>query len=216
MEAISIPQLRLGQLQTLTEQTLELTKGIEQVTTYVAAVEEAFEPFLAGMLKDSAESDKKPLDTIRDQYLSGLFIGVRSETHYPHDTAQLVVLEKLQHMADKYGFKISKLPYDEETAAIDNLLAELETVDLQGMPQLARWIEKIKAANEDFKASSKEYLEGTVRSSATKSATAVAPALVAALDNLYTMLFAYTTVTADETIATAYQELSELVDTYRG
>ncbi|UOB18938.1 DUF6261 family protein [Abyssalbus ytuae] len=216
MEIISIPQLRLGQLQTLTEQTLELTKPVEQIATYVAAVEAAFEPFRSGMLKEFTVSDKRALDNIRDKYLSSLFMGIKIEKNYPQeDTVLQEIVGKLRQVARKYSADINRLPYDEETAAIDNLLAELETVDMQGMPHLVRWVDKIKVANENFKAASKEYLESTVKYSATQSASAAAPALVAALEELYTMFFAYTKVAADETLVTVYRELAELVDAYR-
>lgn len=216
MKLITVPQLRLGQLQTLTEQTIKLTEPIGQLSPWLADVQAAFKPFLTGMLKDPAGSDKKTLDKTRDQYLSGFFLNVKSESYYPHEDATMQeVVQKLLRVTEKYGFKINKLPYDEETAAIDNLLAELGSMELSGIPHLARWIGKIKAANESFKAASKDYLETYVKNSTTESASVAAPALTVALEDLYTMLFAHAKVAADQELVNVYQKLSELVDTYR-
>ncbi|MGB3466259.1 MAG: hypothetical protein WBA74_13355 [Cyclobacteriaceae bacterium] len=45
----------------------------------------------------------------------------------------------------------NRLPYDEQTAKIDNLLAEVKVIDLTGMDHLSRWISEIEEANNNFK-----------------------------------------------------------------
>ncbi|MBU2886054.1 hypothetical protein KO507_09805 [Gilvimarinus agarilyticus] len=216
MNIITIPQLRLGQLQSLTEQTLKITAPFEVLAPYTASVQAAFDPFLTGMQKETSASDKKTLDRTRDRYLSGFFYSMEAESYYPtDDPVAKEVVKKLLQITEKYGFKINKQPYDEETAAIDNLLAELAKIDLSTMPHLERWTVLIKAANADFKAASQDYLQTTVTDSKTKAASALAPALITELENLYTMSFAFAKTAPDEQLTKAYQELSELVNTYR-
>lgn len=216
MNIITIPQLKLGQLQSLTEQTLTITEPFAVLAPYASVVQAAFESFLTGMQKDSTASDKRTLDRTRDQFLSGFFFGITAESYYPTDDPVVKeVLKKLLLVTGKYGTKIKNLPYNEETAAVDNLLAELAKIDLSTIPNLDRWVAKIDTANEDFKVASKDYLETTVADSETKSATFLAPALVTELENLYTMAFAFAKTAPDGQLTKAYLELSQLVKTYR-
>lgn len=216
MEIISIPQLRLAQLQTLAERTLTIVKPITSLADPTVKVQAALDQFKEGMLKETTASDKKTLDKTRDGLISGFMFAIKSEEYYPSATAETqTVLEQLKKILETYGFTVNRLSYDEQTAAIDNMLAEAEKIDLTGLEYFSRWIPHIKAANENFKSASKDYLESTVSDATTESASAAAPTLITELENLYTFLFAYATVSATDELVQAYQQLTALVDSYR-
>lgn len=216
MDIISIPQLKLGQLQSLTESSLSITEPITAIASERQKVQDSFKEFLAGMKKDGTSSEKKTLDKTRDNLLSGFFFSVKAEEYFPNtDTATTASHKQLLEITDSYGLKITRLPYDEETAAIDNLISRVEALDLTGLEHISRWIALIKTANENFKEASKDYLEQKVDSDLVDSATETAPELLAELENLYTMLFANAKVSSDDAQIRAYSELSELVNTYR-
>ena len=216
MEIISIPQLRLGQLQTLADKSLEITQPIALVAEAHAAAKGAYDRFLIGMQKEAAASDKKTLDKTRDAQVSGFMFGIKAETYFPHSEETVkTALKKLMQLTGDYGFKINKLPYDEETAAIDNLLAEAKAVDYTGLEHLSRWLPEIEKANAGFKEASNDYLESLLESSATDAASAAAPDLITALEDLYTLIFAHARVTGTEELTSTYQKLSTLVDTFR-
>ncbi|MEQ8549279.1 MAG: hypothetical protein RIC03_15315 [Cyclobacteriaceae bacterium] len=73
MEIIRLPQMRLAQLQALTENTVTITQDLPEVAAQVAAVELALENFLKGMTKSNAASNKKTLDRTRDFLNSGFY-----------------------------------------------------------------------------------------------------------------------------------------------
>lgn len=98
MEIISIPQLRMGQLQQLAESSLEITKPIEALKPSWKVVSAAFEAFVTGMKKDSASSDKKTLDKTRDLLLSGFFFAVKAEEYHPYTVA--AVMEKIDKLRE--------------------------------------------------------------------------------------------------------------------
>ncbi|MEO1254215.1 MAG: DUF6261 family protein [Bacteroidota bacterium] len=216
MEIISIPQLRLGQLQTLTESTLKIAEPLTELADHVAKVKAEFATFMQGIQKDAAQSDKKTLDKTRDQFVSGFFFAVKSETYFPHvEQITKDAVAALSKLADKYGFEINRLSYDEQSAAVDNMIEEVEAINLTDLAHLSRWVAELKAANEAFKAAAKDFLTSTVEQSDTDSATQVAPRLTGELENLYTMLFAHAQVSGTDTLRQAYNELSALVDSYR-
>jgi len=216
MEIISIPQLKLSQLQHLAEDSLRITASIALLSDQRGQVKSAFDVFVAGMKKDNATSNRKTLDRTRDQLVSGFFFAIKAEEYHPYTDAGVIgKIDTLRKIAEEYGFKINKLPYDEETVAIDNMIARVEALKLTEMKHLSRWIPLIREANQNFKSASGDYFDQRMKAAATESATEAAPELLVALENLYTMLFAHATVKADELLIKAYQQLSALVHEYK-
>lgn len=117
----------------------------------------------------------------------------------------------------KYGVKIGRLPRDEETAAIDNLLADIAQMDVTPLlpTGIPRWIPAIKAANGEYKKAAKEYISDSTNAAATKAASILAPALEEALEDLYTMLFATIKRTPSDDLKKTYGDLETLVDSMR-
>ncbi len=216
MDIISIPKLKLGQLQSLTESTLQITEPIAAIASVRLEVETAFKTFVTGMKKEGATSDKKALDTTRDNLTSGFFLSVKAEEYHPNDDPAIrETMSELRKLAVDPGFRVTKLPYAEETAALDNLVARLKELDLSPLPHLLRWVTLIETANENFKKGSQAYLEELVDEASVDSASEISTELLQQLENLYTMLFAHAKVSGEEPMIRAYAELSELVNSFR-
>jgi len=78
-----------------------------------------------------------------------------------------------------------------------------------------RWIPLIENANNAFKNAASNYVSQSAKAMETQAATTLVPALMASLDELYTLLFAHVKITQSDQLKTAYAELEELVDAYR-
>ena len=216
MEMIHLPQLRLAQLQSLTESVFTICDPIEVLASEKTKLQVAFDDFKAGMVKDKASSDKSTLDKTRDNRVSGFMYGVKSEKFFPQPSKEAQeALQKVAAITESYGFKINKLPYDEESAEVDNMLAELSGVDLSLLPGLSRWPALIKEANDNFKQIAKDFLEETVKAASVSSASQAMPALESALNDLFTMFFAHMKISKTEAMEQAYKELTVLINTYR-
>ncbi|UXP32322.1 hypothetical protein N6H18_18445 [Reichenbachiella agarivorans] len=118
-------------------------------------------------------------------------------------------------ITDKYGLELSRLPYDEQTAQTDNMIAQLEAIDLSLLPAVQRWIALIKTANDNFKVTVVTYLKGQTEDSDTAAASIAAIPLGDALKALFTIHFAHAQVSKTDTLVNAYKELTFLVNSYR-
>jgi len=215
MQMIKVPKLRWAQLQSFTEGVLQTTKDLAEVSAQVAAVESHFEAFKDGMTRSAASSNKPVLDRTRDVLNSGFFKGVESEQQFPHAGAVQQLLDQVVKITSEYGFGLSKLSYDEQTAQTDNMLKELDALNLKSLPALSRWLVPIKAANDAFKSTSEAYIKDLTASGETVAATNAAPALVDAVNNLFTMLFAHVQISGSESLIKAYKELITLMEAYK-
>lgn len=219
MEIIKLPRLRLAQLQTVTVMTIKLCKSLVAFASSVLAVENAFEPFKEGMKKHQTSAEKKSeLDVIRDTRLSGLFAAVFTENKFPNeDEAVKTSHAELLKIMDKYGTQIRKIPRDEETAEIDNLLEEIGQIDITPLESagIPRWIPVIAAANDAYKQATDEYLSDSVQADATDPAGEHAPALEKALEKLYLEMFATIVLSPNDELINIYSKIEALVDSMR-
>ncbi|MBN2639002.1 MAG: hypothetical protein JXR65_07935 [Bacteroidales bacterium] len=218
MEIINLPRLRVNQLQTLCENSLKICEPIAEIVSATEKVKAARDAFAAGMLKSKASSGKKELDLLRDALMSGFTKAIHAEQMFPHDDpAAVATIKSITLAVDKYGSKIKNLPYDEESAAIDNLLADIEAIDLQPLAGsgLSRWIEPLKTANNEFKTAVQEYVSDLAEVSQIEAATSLAPALIDALEGMYTLLYAHIKINPTEQLTIAYAELNKLIAGYR-
>lgn len=80
------------------------------------------------MRKGHASAANKPvIDKKRDQLIMGFMQNIKAEKIVPdHPEANLAAINEVIRVAEKYGTKIIRLSYNEETAAVDNLLADLK------------------------------------------------------------------------------------------
>ena len=219
MEIIDLPRLRIAELQTLTESTIAICSPFSEVGEQLTEVNKEFTVFKEGVLKKQAGAEtKSAVDKIRDRYNSGFFLDIKAETYYPYtDKAAIATVKKLKELSKKYGIKINKLPYNEETAALDNCMEEAEKIDLGPLmsKDVGRWIPLIKEANQDFKNVAKEFVEESTAVASLESASAAAPALIHALEELIIQLFSVIRVAPTDALKKAYNELETLVDSYR-
>lgn len=215
MKMITVPKLRIAQLQTFTEGVLNITNGLTEVATQVAAVQTQFDTFKSGMTREAASSEKETLDRTRDSLNSGFFKQVEAEQLFAHESAAADLLSRVVRITSDYGFGLNRLSYDEQTAQTDNMLRELEALDLATLPGVARWLAPLKTANDNFKAVSEAYFKELTTSSETTAATKAAVPLTDALNNLFTILFAHAQISGSAELTTAYKELITLVGTYK-
>jgi hypothetical protein len=219
MKLIIVPRLRLTLLQTLTEATIKICKNIFSLSASLVLVEDALNSFKKGMVKDPASAKgKKRLDYHRDEYVTGFMGNVQSEQKFPHqDLALLKVLAELLEVVKKYGLNIKRLRVDQETAAIDNMMADIADLDITPLEPtgLTRWIPVVEQANADYKEAASDFISDTTESANTLAATLQAPQLEDTLEGFYAMAFAQLKMSPTEELSKAYAELETLVDSMK-
>ena len=218
MEIITLPRLRIAELQSLTEATLKICEPLAEVDKQKKQVEKEFVPFKEGVLKSKAVAEKTAVDKVRDRYNSGFFFDIKAETYYPYtDKTAIETVNKLKALSKKYGFKINRLPYNEETAAVDNCMEEVDKIDLSLLtsPAIGRWIPLIKEVNQRFKDIAKEFVEESTAVATLESASATAPGLIQAIEELLIQIFSVIRVRPNDALKKAYSELETLVNSYR-
>lgn len=219
MELIKVPRLRLTLLQTLAESTISICQKFPALNTVLQLAITVFETFKQAMVKEKASAkDKKRLDHERDEVLTGFVLNVKSELKFPHqDEIVKKALAELALVVRKYGMRIKRLPLDQETAALDNLLADIAEIDITPLDPtgLTRWIPELESANTRFKEAAQTFISDSVEDASTDAATKQAPELEDALEGLYAMMYAVLKTAPDAEMETAYQELEELVDSMK-
>ena len=219
MKLLTLPRLRLGQLQTVGETTLTISKNLAELAAARRDVQSALIPFKEGMVKDAASAEqKRELDLKRDHRVSGFFSAVLAERKFPNvDKAVLKSHADLLKIVNKYGKNIIRLSRDEETSAIDNLLADINQIDVAPLATtgITRWLPAIEAANKEYKVAAKTYISDSVEADAIKAASILAPALEDALEKLFTRLFATIMLSPTDALKKAYAELETLVESMR-
>lgn len=219
MKILKLPLYRLGQLQTVGDSSVDICEGIPEIAPELAKAKVSLAAFKQGMLKDKASAEeKRELDLKRDRIVSGFMNVVYEEQKFPNED-QLIIDSHadLLKIVKKYGRKIIRLPRAEETAAIDNLLADIAELDvtpltITGIP---RWIPFVESANEEYRQAAKEYISDSTDADAKASASSLAPALEDDLEEMYTMLFATIKRTPTDALKKAYAELETLIDSMK-
>ena len=213
MELLTLPRLRNKELQTVGENSVRICGEIVDVKPAIDKVTITLNTFKEGMQKELISAGtKKDLDYKRDNLVSGLITNIKAESLFPHPETIQETLLALLTITKKYT-GIGRLPYNEETAAIDNMMDELSKLDLEdpALAGITRWFQPISDSNNAFKAAGSEYIESTARLSETSPASAIAPELSEDLENLYTLMFAHAKIGANPAIVTAYKELEVLI-----
>ncbi len=218
MNLLKTPRLRLAQLQSFTKSALNIVQGLSEIETETTQVSTAFTPVNESVINMEAKSNKKILDQSRDTLISGLVQATQAEQKFPNeDDSVLATLKQFTDIVFKYGYDLTYLPYDDESAETDNLLAELKRLDLTPLEttSLLRWIPVIENANNAFKTRADEYIGETAAAAEVEAATALAQPLIAALNQLFLMLFSQANSTKSEALLKAHNEMQRLVDSYK-
>lgn len=219
IELLTLPRLRNHQLQTVSENSINICAGISQLEAPLTKVTEELDKFKIGMTKEKASAvNKKELDTDRDNLTANFVRSVNAESNFPYsDPAKKDTMKQLLKVVHSYGLKITRLSYNEESAALDNFINDVKKIDLAPLSEtgLARWIPLIENANNSFKSAVREYINDTSNTSLIESASAAAPGLMDALDGLFSMLYAYIKTDGSDELKKAYTQLQTLLDSYR-
>ena len=219
MEIIKIPHLRLTELQTLTECTINICLNLLGIERFLMIVVSNFKVFKEAMLKEQASAeDKYTVYKKLDKLVSGLLKDTNAELLFPHTDAKIIsTLNNLSKIINKYGIKINRLPFNEGALAIDNMIIEIAQIDLAPLEalNLERWMPLINSVNTEFKAVSKEDVIDTAYNLSIELASNLAPELTDTLDGLYTMLFAMLKLSPTSEMETAYEELEILVNSMK-
>lgn len=216
MELITLPKMRINQMQAFAEKCITICKPFKALAPAIKAVENVYESFVESMQKDKAsEYDKKEFDRKRDAILTGFYGAIRSEKNFPHtDSNAIETLETLVDAAFKYGTKVSKLSYDEETATIDNILSEVKNLDLSALKDtgLSRWIPLLEQTNKDFKDVASKFAKDSSNAAVISAAVKKAPELEVTLEKLFALMFSHITISQHANMIKAYNEISLLRD----
>lgn len=218
MELIVLPRLSLNHLQTISEESIKLCEAIPELDAAISKVNEVLDPFKEGMLKESLTAEeKKSMDTERDRFTRGFIKSVRNELLFNHPKENVInALKQLNKVVDKYGLEITRLPLNAETAAIDNLLSDVEQIDISSLNNtgINRWIPKIKDSNDAFKLANRDYNAKATNNNEIDSATSIAPVLRKSVNGLYAMLFGLIMMSPSDELSATYKQLQTLIDTY--
>jgi hypothetical protein len=218
IELLKLPRLRNAQLQVAANGTIEHCKQFSELKEKLEEVNRFFEPFKEGMRKASViGTERKQKDKVRDDYTSALMNCTIAEKLIPTDDEQVIAaLENLTAVLDKYSFSVTRLPLDEETAELDNMLAEIDRLDLSALEgrDILRWPVLIKAANEDFKVVSGDFIEDNVEAKEILAASKIAPDLSHALDKVYVKLFSLINVHEKEEHIKSYLQIQEIIKSF--
>jgi len=218
MEMITLPPLRNKELQTFTVEAKKISKIVSLLAPSIQKVEDAETLFVEAMLKDkSTNVSKRDLDRTRDSYFSGMLQAIKSERIFPiAEVDKKNALDAVWNIILKHGTDIARLPYNEETAALDNLFIDINALESLSLVSegITKWFPVVQAANDTFKVASEEFISESALISDTDSATKVAPLLREALQDLLIDLFSYTRVEKTDELKTAYAKMSALVNSY--
>lgn len=218
MKLLVTPQMQVGKMQMFAEKVLEYCGPHEEVKKPLAAVKTQFDKYREGMRKNPALAKfKRERDKIRDTYVIGFVGALDAELHYPYSNEERETLLKIEETIDKYGDRIYRLPYDSETASLDNLLTDIEKLDLSVLKNdaVTKWFPVLKEANQQFKDSDSDYLDDLVDAAQIKAASALYNDLKQAVDGLFAILFGYAITGQNPEIAKTYEKLQVFVKAYR-
>lgn len=215
MEEVKIPRLRHNEMQFVGESTVRICSGQELLTQALQIVIKFLGAFKAARQKEKISQSKSELDRWRDRLVTGMMYHFRSELYYPYVDEELKAsTEHIRALYKKY-LPTSHLPYKEETAAVDNLIVELEKIGQEVLTEmnLTRWITPLKNANQAFK----EADDATIEKEATDSpcATEIVGDLIKALNDLYALVYAHARIGENEEIIITQRKLEELIHSVR-
>ena len=125
--------------------------------------------------RSAVTDDLTDADILRDSTFRGVTDAVKAATHH-FEASVRAAAARLQVVLDTYG-NIAKKPYDEETAAITSLIAELRTGYAADVSTLgiSAWIDELDRNNIAFDALKKErYTQDAERTQLKMKETRVA------------------------------------------
>jgi hypothetical protein len=197
----------------MTRYDLQTLGILPQYTAYKGALNIEVDT-LDIVLKSEYTGEISAQDSVRDGIFRGLADAVKSALHH-FNADKRSAAEKISIVVENYG-NIAAKSFDQETAAIDDLLRELNNshaADIQ-LLSLDDWLSQLDSENRTFKElMSKRYAE-TARRPATRMKAARA-GTDSALRALLDMLEALVAVNGPDTYLPFINELNAVSERYK-
>ncbi len=157
------------------------------------------------------------LDRNRDEAVTGLRYGFLMNT-YHKDAEVKAAAQLLLDRIDSYGGSIARMNYESESAAIHNLIDDLETEQalkaaLQKV-ELQHWADHLKVTNQKFRTLYNDRIEVESKYDKT-SFTTIKPEAIAAYTELVNRIKAYIELDENDTYTPLQKELATLAERYQ-
>lgn len=149
------------------------------LTDYVDNLEKSL---TTAIKKDKIPSNLETLDAKRDALVRTLKALLQAASLHPDKEVQAAG-KSGKTIFDKYGLKIIRASYEEETTYLRSMFADLDAIatEVKAISGLEETIESLKAAQEAFEAEYSAYSKALASSG--KSATEIKKELITALNS---------------------------------
>ena len=219
MKHITLPRLRLNQLQSLCETALRVCNPLPGLEVPCEQLQQRYGQFKQSLEKSLVNSSREAFDVSRDRTISGFEFHVKALRYFPNNSEAVnSALAQLEQLLSQHDPDMRSLPFDEESAAIDNYVADLKKFDFSPLAdtQLERWVSAIENENQAFKQASEAWANHKVELEKMASPSAIAPELRRLLSNLFTVLVAMRLIqSGDEALQNAYIAITEQINGFK-
>ncbi|MGQ8338522.1 DUF6261 family protein [Sunxiuqinia sp. A32] len=144
--------------------------------TIYGSLESESTQLTAAIRRMKAESVLDEKDSVRDQYVRGLFHFVQGSLYHPDDAIKTSA-EKVEKVLEQYGISIVSENYATESSLINSLLNDLAKPNLQddiaALSGCADLIAALQAAQADFEATRIAYEEDKADESTMENASSI-------------------------------------------
>ncbi len=189
--------------------TEEPLKGV--CDTFNARLQE-YDTALLPERRDPQTAELARLDAHRDYYLRSFINNVKLYVASP-DVAQMQAADVLLALVDKYGKNIPAMPYRQETAAITNLLQDMDLKENAALVKklfAEHWITSLKTTNTQFEQTMLSRTDTASEVTSEKSRTARV-AVQTAFEKLCEMINALTVVQGAGTYSRLIDRINRVV-----
>lgn len=218
MEIPTLPRVKIGELQTIMEGAIRICSEFEPLKPAMDTLLAISPEFNNAIIKEQASAEVKNVaDEERDNRYSGLYYCSKSLIYYPFSSAEVQETAKQAWDILQDGGKgIIRLPFNEETAAIDSRIAKLRQLNLNVLQgtMFVEMLDLTDKANEKFKSMTLNYIEDKASTASAEAATHLIPQVREALEGLFMMLTTFSRFGNDEKMTIAYNEIVALLKTY--
>ena len=154
------------------------------LATVMAEIERLSAALTTAVRQDAATSTLDDADGVRDEAIRALGALLTGYAAIPI-AAKRAAAEALKERFDKYGVKITKESYANESSLIESLLEDLVALpdDIAALDGVSEAIAALRAAQDAFNAASDEYT--AAKTGKGESATALKKPLVAAINDRF-------------------------------
>ena len=219
MKHIVVPRLRLNQLQSLCETTLRVCANQPSLEVPYQQLQQRYENFKASSEKSLVSSARDAHDTSRDRAITGFELHIKALRYFPQYSGPIdTALAALEDLVSQHDPDMRNLPFDEETAAIDNYVADLKKFDFSPLAstQLEQWVSAIEEENAAFKQASQDWAAHKVEREKMEAPSIIAIDLRKRLNQLFAVLIAFRLINpSDENLENAHIEITKQLASFK-